>query len=369
MLTHLTLEEVDQGALKAKAAKLSEILGRPAFVCAAEYIQNTMKYLYRLPGESESEYRCLAPLWFFLSQLKMGTCTKREPKTGGDWFYYDPTPTTTLRVVVPLLKGEHGRSENILEAYDQAGIDIDANPSRAVPVLSMHDTELVENGLTEYVQDLRHSRNRQTYKGLRFAASGGYQNPTRVETTWHLDKEARKGKYNDTPFHAVMPPGGFGEGTLSLDNLTRYVIIEQDPGDCIVCKGSSGQSRHFGTLAFGPGAYTRDLICNHCFKAFSTQVLHMLKGFPENQPITPGCWMESPTYGEVVCTEVTETIAYFRYKANKTIYENGEFVGYEEEPIWVANGDALHACSFLREADDESRHVLTLTGPYGRGEE
>lgn len=370
MALSLTLEESHQGALEAKAAKLSDLLDRPVFICAGQTILNTTANLYRLPGEPESEYRNLAPLWFFLSDYKESNCIKRESSPRGrqyDLFYFDPTVSQSVRVVVPLKKGESARAEHIRGAYNQVGLRLDSNPGSKIPIVSMEDTELVENGLSNYVQTLR-NHPRRPFQGISFSCSAPYQRPDRIETTWHLDKTVRKGNYSETPFQMILPPGGYNDEVKTLDEATRYMIIEQEPGGCIVCHGSSGQRRHFATLVFAPGAAPRDLICDYCFKAFATQVMNLLDGRPENTPITPGCWMESPNYGEVVCTEINGSSVYFRYKAHRPTYgEEGEITGYKDAPIWVANGDSLAACSFLREADEESLHVLALKGPYGEG--
>ena len=55
---------------------------------------------------------------------------------------------------------------------------------------------------------------------------------------------------------------------------------------------------------------------------------------------------------------------YYRYKAHRP--------NRPDVAIWVVNGDLTAGCgednvTFLREADDVSTHVLTLTGPYGEG--
>lgn len=71
-----------------------------------------------------------------------------------------------------------------------------------------------------------------------------------------------------------------------------------------------------------------------------------------------GCWIET-CHGPAVCTsyDPTKGVSY-RYEAQRP---------GEDESIWVANGDVLSLVTYLRPADEQSRWVLTLRGPYGEG--
>lgn len=102
--------------------------------------------------------------------------------------------------------------------------------------------------------------------------------------------------------------------------------------------------------------------------------------------IKPGCWVDTK-WGPAVCievqpepqpvpgTDVSRPFAFYRYEANRPIYEDGKIVGWQEPSIWVANGDYIAQedddpewmVRYLRPADSTSRHVLTLRGPYGEG--
>jgi hypothetical protein len=84
--------------------------------------------------------------------------------------------------------------------------------------------------------------------------------------------------------------------------------------------------------------------------------------------IVPGAWVET-RFGEAVVVSVSESQhASYRYHAHRCVYDDeGKAVGQEEKGIWVLNGDYVEYLTFLREPDDASRHVLTLTGPYGEG--
>jgi hypothetical protein len=74
--------------------------------------------------------------------------------------------------------------------------------------------------------------------------------------------------------------------------------------------------------------------------------------------IQPGDWVDSKRFGHCVCIEVREDHLALRYKAKHL---------RTQQTIWVGGTDGWAACKFLRPADEESRHVLTLTGyaPFG----
>jgi hypothetical protein len=83
--------------------------------------------------------------------------------------------------------------------------------------------------------------------------------------------------------------------------------------------------------------------------------------------IIPGAWITVRNMDAVV-TDTTEEWVRYRYPSRRCVYKDGEMVGLEEKTIWVANSDPKADVTFLREADEVSRHVLTLEGPYGEGE-
>lgn len=76
--------------------------------------------------------------------------------------------------------------------------------------------------------------------------------------------------------------------------------------------------------------------------------------------IKPGDWMESTRFGPCVCIEERDDHYALRYEAIHNL---------SGKTLWVWNGDSKANCTFLRPADELSRHVLTLTGPYGVDED
>lgn len=79
----------------------------------------------------------------------------------------------------------------------------------------------------------------------------------------------------------------------------------------------------------------------------------------ESTEIVVGCWVETERWGPAVVTEVSVPVIGIRYHAIRT---------HDQAEIWVANSENPWECTFLKEGDDLSRHVLTLEGPYGEGE-
>ena len=75
--------------------------------------------------------------------------------------------------------------------------------------------------------------------------------------------------------------------------------------------------------------------------------------------IIPGAWITVRNMDAVV-TDTTEEWVRYRYPSRRCVYKDGEMVGLEEKTIWVANSDPKADVTFLREADEVSRHVLTL---------
>jgi len=69
-----------------------------------------------------------------------------------------------------------------------------------------------------------------------------------------------------------------------------------------------------------------------------------------------GCWIESKRFGPAVLIAIEDGFFSLRYKAIHMA---------SQQIIWVVSGD--NDVTFLRPADDQSRSVLALEGPYGLG--
>ena len=83
-----------------------------------------------------------------------------------------------------------------------------------------------------------------------------------------------------------------------------------------------------------------------------------VKGKFSDTRLVPGCWIESKWFGLAVLVNIEDSWVHFRYEAIHL---------QSQKTIWVMNGDSEVA--FVRPADDLSREVLTLEGPYGLGED
>lgn len=97
-------------------------------------------------------------------------------------------------------------------------------------------------------------------------------------TQWAYNSNPQPQSYNKPyTFRTLQPPGQhLAEMHGMLDEWNRYVIVEQPPGDCIVCHGAKGEHKHFGTVAHGPDPYAGGLICKGCFRESMDQIAHLL---------------------------------------------------------------------------------------------
>jgi len=96
------------------------------------------------------------------------------------------------------------------------------------------------------------------------------------------------------------------------------------------------------------------------FGDLASRVSEILGGVPVADPtvIVPGCWIESKRFGPAVCIDDRGDHYALRYKAERLS---------DRKTIWVGNTEGKVNCTLLRPADEVSRNVLTLTGPYGLG--
>lgn len=69
-----------------------------------------------------------------------------------------------------------------------------------------------------------------------------------------------------------------------------------------------------------------------------------------------GDWIESKNYGESVCIDLNNENVQLRYEAIRE---------FDKKIIWVENTDSLENVTYLREKDELSEYVLTLSGAYG----
>lgn len=121
--------------------------------------------------------------------------------------------------------------------------------------------------------------NRKPANVINFRLSESLPNPvhTRPQTTWTFSSIPLREPYRDYPITQIRPPGQhLVQDVLSLEKWNRYVITEQDPGDCIVCGGSQGERKHFGCILNGPRPYAGSLICKACLSESMKQIQELM---------------------------------------------------------------------------------------------
>lgn len=257
--------------LDAIAAHLSEKFGRPVFVCAGQVMSGTH---FRLPAESE--YRYLTPLWRCLSKYDSGPCVRRVDHGVVDGiaksdFYFDLRLSSSLRLLMPLKEGESqveftAWHEGMAEFHIHSGLNI--GPS--IPCTA-EDPVVQEFGLETFIHPFRKAKGKGNQDGLRFVSSEDIQNPAVSLPDWHVSGSIPDRMFDDktipeTGFTVISPPGQYnGNPAASLTPYTRYAICDRTPGRCVVCRGTSGQHKHFGTIVQGyKDHYVDGLICLDC---------------------------------------------------------------------------------------------------------
>ena len=131
--------------------------------------------------------------------------------------------------------------------------------------------------LLPFVRTCRHAaRGRGFFKAIQFCGSEEIQAPVFVRREWELEGLNLGHKGTDSA-HSLLPPGQHnGKEWPVAESWNRYMVVEKPPGECITCHGSSGETRHFGHVTFGPEPYATGLVCRACAKNTFEQWLKIL---------------------------------------------------------------------------------------------
>jgi hypothetical protein len=259
-------------------------LKRPVFACAAW--SGSSGTHFRLPGEPESEYRWIGGLWRFLSPYTDDQkCVKRVDNANveingtvhRDAFYHDLVPSSNLSLVCPLKEGEFPSTLNDLHPEALAGL---GTLGEARFVCTAEHPIVIERGLAPFLHAHKNpwlrgeNKNKQQF-GLRFLISGRFMVPSERRGNWHRSYYVPSGRMG-LDYIPVEPPGQYASNATLLPghhDASKYGICERDPGSCIVCRGVSGERRHFG----GTASSAVGLICAACFPAFASDILALLR--------------------------------------------------------------------------------------------
>jgi len=257
------------------AAKLSEALGRPVLICSGKASYGGT--YYRLPGETRCMYRGIPPLERYLSPLWSHRCAARE----GDIYYFDMEPADSLCLAFPrksddsTLDEDNAQIRKILSDTAKLSLEIGGT---TFPV-DRNEAAVMENGLQPYI---RRASVRRQHVPLKLDCvimqqSTPFSVPEVAFTDWHEntvipDTEHKGGVWADTGFTLLRPPGQYqkGEETAYQTDFSSYGVADRDPGGCIVCRGKSGQRKHFGAIHVARGSHLGGLICMDCFPGFAS---------------------------------------------------------------------------------------------------
>ena len=173
----------------------------------------------------------------------------------------------------------HGREKAIRDMFHAVGLRGGINPHTTVSV----EGQIVPDGLDLHVfSQRRRPGDTLTYKALQFYVSNYIANPHRTERreTFFLTTNANEQKYKETvysTYRQIVAPGQhLPKDRMVAEPWNRYLVADKEPGDCIVCAGSSGERKHFGHMAWGPDPYPTALICRACAKTSFEQILTLL---------------------------------------------------------------------------------------------
>lgn len=257
--------------LEDKRKALSELLNRPVYIASRLYKTNITHVKY--PG-SDVYVKAPGELCLFLSNYTdNSTCVKREDYTVGinkySDFYYDLEESKYLSLVYPTNLKED--SKDILygfEAFRHVGLSADLNSRNHVRVGDNTDlskvvyNEFIPEELQPYVcsaskGSISYLRNKLL---IHFTCSEYILNP-KLYKKWHLSKEIEA----HTPYKIINAPGWYPEKELYHDfgETQTMGIVDKDPGQCVVCRGKSGERRHIGSIR-PEGNYVSGLICKAC---------------------------------------------------------------------------------------------------------
>lgn len=220
----------------------------------------------RFPGEdtwSTREDPRTRPLARFLSTLDAPVCHERD----GDIFRFIAREAPVLYLAVPLI--DYREKSHVADAFQRFGIRSGYNTTD-VPVTDKDQELLDQTGLAKFAS-LRTHPARLRGQRIIFAVSAPYIRPVEVRD-WHFapDPLADGSKLLQTPGH-YNPDLKLG----SAFDWNRYIVTDMDPGDCIACRGQSGDRKHFGHLSF-PGPVRQGLLCRTCFGPFTEFVKQAL---------------------------------------------------------------------------------------------
>ena len=240
---------------------MSDYPGRPVYLASMmdPPFGDAHERLFRAPGATE--YIKMNALERFLCPWQVSMSWDR---------YIRPTEVDLeaaeiLYLVTPALPPNPPNHENYIRFPEMRQMG-----SRPIPVIP----EKVPEELRPFIFNWRPRRPDPGHPAIRFHYSDQILVPKEQRAEWS------HGLRFTPESQCLLPPGGHspaGDQWPGAESWNRYLRVEQDPGDCILCGGASGDRVHFGHVTWGPKAYATGLICRTCFPKFAEGILQALK--------------------------------------------------------------------------------------------
>lgn len=249
-------------SLEDKRKQLSEHLQRPvyissksgtsAFKAGCRYITPDGKYISRLD--------------FFLSCYEidyMNPDLKQNDKE------YKLTESTVVSLLYPLNNKEKVRWDN--NPFSLVGLAYNTSS-----VFYINKNDIIPDELKPFVVKYKRPRAAKFVDVIAFACSHMILRPEIRQPRWHLGSDIE----DNIKYTTIHPPGYYNEGENKINYVAgwnHYCLMEQDPGLCVVCHGSSNERKHIGILAYGGTWYPTNLICKRCFKPAMEEINSLME--------------------------------------------------------------------------------------------
>jgi len=204
---------------------------------------------HRFKHPTGERYVRLGPLDIFLSDYD-GFEIPSEDKNGIKRF--DLSEAQTVRLVYPVKRDEiacrtdcfipHGIKEGVPPIHTVYCSNIDSVPDK----------------LERFIVKEKVGRAGATIRSVIFVLSEPFVRPSIRRDSWHIGTSTKR-------FVTLQPPGRYcADEITSLFEFNNIVIVERDPGRCLVCRGNTGERIHLGVIRTLPDIVPENLICRKC---------------------------------------------------------------------------------------------------------
>lgn len=264
--------------------RLAEMVGRPAYIAGCAYWQGSDSR-YKMPGANR--YTHIGSLALYTSQLSDGGRSVRVDEGPPRIRYFDLEPARWVHLMYPLLPSDHPPMPR--RSYEDSYMHTVAAPmfkrlglgcdlGFQTVALSFHD-QAVAPELEPFVHSYPLIPSRQNGWAVRFARSSLIEAPHVTAMDWFLGITFDGRDYIG---QTIQAPGqysavdGAPRKLVEVLPVNRTCLVDADPGQCVICHGSSGERAHFAVVASGQHAYPDGWICRTCFPEVTRRWNEML---------------------------------------------------------------------------------------------